>query len=407
MLSEGTNLPKLIASQRSYSVSSSMSTREIKVSILNKFNEILSKNKDEPIASVAIKTLTYIVSTSHATTAQELESQINISIKYLIDYNDTKIKLTLKAACSLFKRFISREANYVKSVKSLKKLLVNRGNFFAEHLVNSRQQICQYCLRFIHNGSVILIHSHSQVVYEVLRYAVKNGNKKFECIVTESQPNKEGHFMMKKLKECNIPCKIILDSSVASIMNNVDFVLVGSEAVVQSGGIINRIGTYQMSIIAKVMNKPFYVATESCKFLEFYPITQDDIPYKANKKSNTNSNSISKISDNNNNSNNNNTKIDDKIITRDTGGNSSNNNNNNNNNSNDDDDGKMKALDIDDDGENVDMDVSDDISPELWSFEDDRIRDYTPPQYITLIFSDLGILTPSAVSDELIKLYGN
>lgn len=31
--------------------------------------------------------------------------------------------------------------------------------------------------------------------------------------------------------------------------------------------------------------------------------------------------------------------------------------------------------------------------------------DYTPPSYITLLFTDLGVLTPSAVSDELIKLY--
>lgn len=31
--------------------------------------------------------------------------------------------------------------------------------------------------------------------------------------------------------------------------------------------------------------------------------------------------------------------------------------------------------------------------------------DYTPPALITLLFTDLGVLTPSAVSDELIKLY--
>lgn len=31
--------------------------------------------------------------------------------------------------------------------------------------------------------------------------------------------------------------------------------------------------------------------------------------------------------------------------------------------------------------------------------------DYTPPEYITLLFTDLGVLTPSGVSDELIKLY--
>lgn len=31
--------------------------------------------------------------------------------------------------------------------------------------------------------------------------------------------------------------------------------------------------------------------------------------------------------------------------------------------------------------------------------------DYTPPSNISLLFTDLGVLTPSAVSDELIKLY--
>mmetsp|Transcript_19241 Transcript_19241/g.31594 ORF Transcript_19241/g.31594 Transcript_19241/m.31594 type:complete len:312 (+) Transcript_19241:125-1060(+) len=33
------------------------------------------------------------------------------------------------------------------------------------------------------------------------------------------------------------------------------------------------------------------------------------------------------------------------------------------------------------------------------------LTDYTPPEYITLIFTDLGVMTPAAVSDELIKLY--
>ena len=31
--------------------------------------------------------------------------------------------------------------------------------------------------------------------------------------------------------------------------------------------------------------------------------------------------------------------------------------------------------------------------------------DYTPANYISLLFTDMGILTPAAVSDELIKLY--
>lgn len=33
------------------------------------------------------------------------------------------------------------------------------------------------------------------------------------------------------------------------------------------------------------------------------------------------------------------------------------------------------------------------------------LQDYTPPQYITLLLTDQGVFTPSAVSDELIKLF--
>lgn len=33
------------------------------------------------------------------------------------------------------------------------------------------------------------------------------------------------------------------------------------------------------------------------------------------------------------------------------------------------------------------------------------MADFTPPAYISLLFTELGVLTPSAVSDELIKLY--
>jgi translation initiation factor eIF-2B subunit alpha len=32
-------------------------------------------------------------------------------------------------------------------------------------------------------------------------------------------------------------------------------------------------------------------------------------------------------------------------------------------------------------------------------------RDYTPPQLVALLVTDLGVLTPAAVSDELIQLY--
>lgn len=37
--------------------------------------------------------------------------------------------------------------------------------------------------------------------------------------------------------------------------------------------------------------------------------------------------------------------------------------------------------------------------------EDHPLVDYTPPSYITLLLTDLGTLTTSAVSDQLMQLY--
>lgn len=64
------------------------------------------------------------------------------------------------------------------------------------------------------------------------------------------------------LTAAGIPCSVILDAAVAYVMDKVDFVLVGSEAVVESGGLINAVGSNQIAIIAKAANKPFYALAE-------------------------------------------------------------------------------------------------------------------------------------------------
>ena len=40
-------------------------------------------------------------------------------------------------------------------------------------------------------------------------------------------------------------------------------------------------------------------------------------------------------------------------------------------------------------------------------FNEQILADYTSPEFITLLFTDLGIFTPSAVSDELIQMFNN
>ena len=58
--------------------------------------------------------------------------------------------------------------------------------------------------------------------------------------------------MHAALIAAGIPCTVILDSAVAYVMDQVDFILVGSEAVVESGGLINAVGCNQMPPSSKV-----------------------------------------------------------------------------------------------------------------------------------------------------------
>lgn len=151
--------------------------------------------------------------------------------------------------------------------------------------------------------------------------------KNFNVVVTEGRPGEAGEKVRKRLESEGIPVRLIHDSAVGFIMEQVNLVLVGAEGVVENGGIVNKMGTYQLAVIAKESKIPFYVASESYKFTRMFPINQAEI----------------------------------------------------------------RSLE----GTNLDGDNT---------FANPQ-SDFTPPEYITLLFTDLGVLTPSAVSDELIKLY--
>lgn len=84
--------------------------------------------------------------------------------------------------------------------------------------------------------------------------------------------------MANELEKLNIQCTVILDSAVGYIMESIDMVMVGAEGVVENGGIINKVGSYTMALCAKESSKPFYVLTESFKFVRLYPLNQRDLP---------------------------------------------------------------------------------------------------------------------------------
>jgi translation initiation factor eIF-2B subunit alpha len=296
----------------------------------------LMQDKSNNMAVCAIKALSSVIKNSLATTMMELEIELKASTDMLLQSNASSTSLS--AVCELFSRYVTRTSFDVPEFTKCKAKIIERGEEFGKQSANIKQYISTLVYRFLGNNKVVLIHGFSSVVIGALLHAAKLG-RHFSVVTTEGRPDGQGYGAAKALMDAGIPVTMIPDSAVAFMMEKVDFVLVGADGVVESGGVINKTGTCQIAMVAKACKRPFYVAAESYKFARLYPLSQSDLKEQ---------------------------KTDYMTFQ------------------------PLKCTQYE--------------APEGLDYENPS-NDYTPPDYITLLFTDLGILTPSAVSDELIKLY--
>ncbi|CAF0902689.1 unnamed protein product, partial [Adineta ricciae] len=237
--------------------------------ILRYFTSVREQEPETSVATTAIRTLLDVIKRSSAGTLSELTVELKSAVQLLITHTDSSIP-SVKSGCELFLRFITLAVFDAFGIDECRQKLMERGQIFLNRTLLARQRISQHSQEFIVDGSVILTHSYSRVVLALLKYA--SNFARFKVLVTQSEPDKSGLKMRDELEAIGIPAICILDASVACMMEQVTLVLVGAEAVVESGGIINKIGTYNLAIAAREMNKPLYVAVESFKFVRFYPL---------------------------------------------------------------------------------------------------------------------------------------
>nr|GMD32247.1 translation initiation factor eIF-2B subunit alpha-like [Ipomoea batatas] len=298
-------------------------------SVIDEFNN-WRKQPNLAEAVAAIRALASVIRSSEATTMMELEIELKKASDSLKSWDTTSISLT--AGCDLFMRYVTRtSALEYEDFNSAKSRLLERAEKFGEISYKARKIIAMLSQDFIFDGCTILVHGFSRVVLEILKTAAQN-RKHFRVLCTEGRPDRTGLRLSNELAKLDVPVKLLIDSAVAYSMDEVDMVFVGADGVVESGGIINMMGTYQIALVAKSMNKPVYVAAESYKFARLYPLDQKDMGPA------------------------------------------------------------LRPIAF---GVPIPSKVEVETSA----------RDYTPPQYLSLLFTDLGVLTPSAVSDELIQLY--
>src|SRR5262249_14195904 len=96
----------------------------------------------------------------------------------------------------------------------------------------------------------------------VIQVAVEQG-RKLHVLVPETRPYLQGARLTAwELYRSNIPLTLITDNMVGHFLKSgkVGAIVTGADRVAANGDTANKIGTYQIAVLAKENNVPFYIA---------------------------------------------------------------------------------------------------------------------------------------------------
>lgn len=233
-----------------------------------------------PVA--AIEALIELLVQSRAVTVYETLDLVKTQSDYLKSRIPNSISLS--AGTDLFQRYMinSLKPSSTGNFETVRQHLLSNGRLFVSRARAARDKIANYGRHFVRDETVVLTHGGSRVVGELLSKAAEasasGGNVRFNVIyVMNNARQSESKAVVSSLRSKGVPVATISEGAVGYAMGKVDLVIVGAEGVVENGGIISRLGTYQIALLAKAAGKPFYVAAESHKFVRLYPLGQYDL----------------------------------------------------------------------------------------------------------------------------------
>jgi methylthioribose-1-phosphate isomerase len=109
-------------------------------------------------------------------------------------------------------------------------------------------------------------------------YTAQQQGKRVSVFVPETRPLLQGARLTAfELSRAGIPVTMLTDSMLALVMPEVDIVLVGADRIARNGDTANKVGTYQLALLARSFRKPFYPVAAVSTF-DFRARTGQEIP---------------------------------------------------------------------------------------------------------------------------------
>ncbi len=156
-----------------------------------------------------------------------------------------------------------------KPAYGAERLLEEAHAILKEDVVANRR-MGRYGAELIPDGASILTHCNAGALATaghgtalgVIRSAIEAG-KNVSVFADETRPFLQGARLTAwELMQDDIPVTLIADNAAGHLMSRgeIDVVVVGADRIAGNGDVANKIGTYQVAVLARRHNIPFYVA---------------------------------------------------------------------------------------------------------------------------------------------------
>ena len=162
------------------------------------------------------------------------------------------------------------EDNEGRSVAEIKNRIKKEADKILLEDIVINQKIGRHGQKLIPKGATIITHCNAGALATagygtalgVVRAAFEAG-KKIKVIADETRPWLQGlRLTAFELMEDNIPVTVIADNAAGSLLRRekIDVAVTGADRIASNGDVANKIGTYNLAVLAKENGVPFYVA---------------------------------------------------------------------------------------------------------------------------------------------------
>lgn len=211
-----------------------------------------------------------------ANSPEEWFSKIREAADFLRSARPTEALANNAVASVLWEKNFDKITTVAEARNRLEKAVVD----FLLLISQGRDDITAFGQEVIKDRHKIFTHCHSSTVIDIL-IAGKKAGLQFEVFNTETRPLFQGRITAERLVKADIPVTMVKDSAAGFFLSDVsgqdyqmDIFLIGADAILKDGSVVNKIGSYGMALGAREAGVPIYIAAS---LLKFHPQSQIEI----------------------------------------------------------------------------------------------------------------------------------